>query len=123
MGKVSKVPLVEISTYQLDSAATETGMSRLSLSSEDKLVRDWFVDQARSLSCKVHFDAMGNIFAVRAGRNDGPATFMGSHMDTQPSGGRYDGVLGVLAGLEALRVLEENKVETAFPIGLVNWTK
>lgn len=123
MGKVSKTPLVETSTYQLDSAATETGMARLSLSSEDKLVRDWFVDQARSLSCKVHVDAMGNIFGVRAGRNDGPATFMGSHLDTQPSGGRYDGVLGVLAGLEALRVLEENKVETAFPVGLVNWTK
>jgi acetylornithine deacetylase/succinyl-diaminopimelate desuccinylase-like protein len=66
---------------------------------------------------------MGNIFAIRAGRNEGPATFMGSHLDTQPSGGRYDGVLGVLAGLEALRVLEDNKVSTAFPIGLVNWTK
>ncbi|OBT81977.1 hypothetical protein VE02_09317 [Pseudogymnoascus sp. 03VT05] len=104
------------------SGVNETGMSRLSLSSEDKLVRDWFVKEARSLSCKVHVDAMGNIFAIRAGRNDGPATFMGSHLDTQPSGGRYDGVLGVLAGLEALRVLENNKVTTAFPIGLVNWT-
>lgn len=66
---------------------------------------------------------MGNIFAIRTGRNDGPATLMGSHLDTQPSGGRYDGVLGVLAGLEVLRVLEDNKVSTAFPIGLVNWTK
>jgi acetylornithine deacetylase/succinyl-diaminopimelate desuccinylase-like protein len=98
-------------------------MSRLSLSSGDKLVRDWFVKQTKSLGCKVHIDAMGNIFAIRAGRNEGPATFMGSHLDTQPSGGRYDGVLGVLAGLEALRVLEDNKVSTAFPIGLVNWTK
>jgi acetylornithine deacetylase/succinyl-diaminopimelate desuccinylase-like protein len=98
-------------------------MARLALSSEDKLVRDWLVKTAKSLSCKVHVDAMGNIFAIRAGRNNGPATFMGSHLDTQPSGGRYDGVLGVLAGLEVLRVLEDNKVTTAFPIGLVNWTK
>ncbi|OBT49034.1 hypothetical protein VE00_00037 [Pseudogymnoascus sp. WSF 3629] len=105
-----------------DSAATETGMARLALSSEDKLVRDWFIKTAKSLSCKVHVDAMGNIFAIRAGRNNGPAAFMGSHLDTQPSGGRYDGVLGVLAGLEVLRVLEDNKVTTAFPIGLVNWT-
>ncbi|OBT49991.1 hypothetical protein VE04_09401, partial [Pseudogymnoascus sp. 24MN13] len=104
------------------SGVNDTGMSRLCLSSEDKLVRDWFVKQTKSLGCKVHIDAMGNIFAIRAGRNEGPATFMGSHLDTQPSGGRYDGVLGVLAGLEALRVLEDNKVSTAFPVGLVNWT-
>ncbi|KAH8585774.1 hypothetical protein B0O99DRAFT_530042 [Bisporella sp. PMI_857] len=104
------------------SASTETGMARLSLSSEDKLVRDWFVEVAKSLSCNVHIDAMGNIFAVRPGRNNGPATFIGSHLDTQPNGGRYDGILGVLAGLEILKVLEDNKVETAFPIGVVNWT-
>jgi len=48
---------------------------------------------------------------------------MGSHLDTQPRGGRYDGILGVMAGLEALRTLQENGYKTNFDIGLVNWTK
>lgn len=48
---------------------------------------------------------------------------MGSHLDTQPSGGRYDGVLGVVSGVEMLRVLEEERVETGFAVGVVNWTK
>ncbi|OMP85480.1 putative hydrolase [Diplodia seriata] len=65
---------------------------------------------------------MGNIFAVRPGLREGPATFAGSHLDTQPSGGRYDGILGVTAGVEMLKVLSENWVETEFPVGVVNWT-
>ena len=69
-------------------------------------------------------DAMGNIFAVRSGiRNDAPPTFAGSHLDTQPSGGRYDGILGVTAAVEMLKVLNENWVETEYPVGVVNWTK
>jgi acetylornithine deacetylase/succinyl-diaminopimelate desuccinylase-like protein len=98
-------------------------MSRLALSDADKEVRDWFTMTAKSLRCKTYHDAMGNIFAVRPGRNVGPATFMGSHLDTQPKGGRYDGILGVLAGIECLRVLEEQGIETNYPIGVVNWTK
>ncbi|KAF2096382.1 amidase [Rhizodiscina lignyota] len=101
----------------------ETGMSRLSLSDGDNYVRDWFVDTMRSLNCTTTIDAMGNIFAVRPGlRNDVPPTFAGSHLDTQPSGGRYDGILGVLAGMEMIRVLNDNWVETEFPVGVVNWT-
>ena len=102
-------------------------MSRLSLTPADKAVRDWFVDECRSLGCRVSVDAMGNIFAVRGGRgrdNDGcPPTVAGSHLDTQPDGGRYDGILGVVAGVEMLRVLAENGIETEFPVGVVNWTK
>ncbi|KAK0711764.1 hypothetical protein B0H67DRAFT_491385 [Lasiosphaeris hirsuta] len=101
---------------------TETGMRRLSLSDADKEARDWFVDATRALGCDISVDAMGNTFAVRPGREQGPATFAGSHLDTQPSGGRYDGILGILAGVEMLRVLQENRVETAFPVGVVNWT-
>ncbi|KAH7046746.1 hypothetical protein B0J12DRAFT_700877 [Macrophomina phaseolina] len=104
------------------SAPTETGMSRLSLSSTDKQVRDWLIETAKGLGSNVTIDAIGNIFAVRPGRLDGPATFAGSHLDTQPTGGRYDGILGVIAGVEILRVLEENSVETEFPVGVVNWT-
>ena len=50
-------------------------------------------------------------------------TFAGSHLDTQPNGGRYDGILGIMAGIEMLRVLKENRIETEFPVGVVNWTK
>ncbi|KAI1338422.1 amidase [Xylariaceae sp. FL0016] len=104
------------------SAPTETGMSRLALSDTDKQARDWFVETTKSLGCNVKVDAMGNIFAVRPGKKQGPATFAGSHLDTQPSGGRYDGILGILSGIEMLQVLEDYRLETEFPVGVVNWT-
>ena len=62
------------------------------------------------------------MFAIRKARRDGPPTCAGSHLDTQPTGGRYDGILGVCAGIELLRVLHENNVETEYPVGVVNWT-
>ena len=100
-----------------------TGMCRLTLSDADREARDWFVKTTKSLSCTTHIDKMGNIFAVRPGLdNSKPATFAGSHLDTQPTGGRFDGVLGVCAGIEMLRVLEENWIETEGPVGVVNWT-
>ncbi|KIW93457.1 uncharacterized protein Z519_06062 [Cladophialophora bantiana CBS 173.52] len=110
------------------------GLSRLTLSDEDKAARDWFISTTRSLGCKTHVDQMGNIFAIRpglssssssprsAGRVRAPATFVGSHLDSQPSGGRFDGVLGVAAGIEMLRVLEENWIETEGDVGVANWT-
>lgn len=98
-------------------------MSRLTLSDDDKKVRDWFVETTKSLGCKVTVDAMGNIFAIRPGRSDGPPTLVGSHLDTQPTGGRYDGILGVQAGIEMLKILKEHDVETEYPVGVVNWTK
>lgn len=105
-------------------AETETGMTRLALSDADKQARDWFVETTEALGCEVTVDEMGNIFAVRPGlKNDKPPTFVGSHLDTQPTGGRYDGILGVLAGIEMLKVLNENWIETEYPVGVVNWTK
>ncbi|KAL8727841.1 MAG: hypothetical protein Q9166_005787 [cf. Caloplaca sp. 2 TL-2023] len=102
----------------------ETGMSRLALSDADKEARDWFVHTTGSLGCRVTVDKMGNIFAIRPGRRNGfPPTCVGSHLDTQPTGGRYDGILGVCAGLQMLKVLHSQKVETEFPVGVVNWTK
>ncbi|KAK1821832.1 hypothetical protein LTR12_003708 [Friedmanniomyces endolithicus] len=104
-------------------ADTEIGMSRLSLSDTDKQARDWFHKTTTALGCKVHVDAMGNQFAVRPGLdNEAPPTYAGSHLDTQPTGGRYDGILGVTAAVEMLRVLNDNWVETAYPVGVVNWT-
>ncbi|OTA58810.1 amidase [Hypoxylon sp. EC38] len=104
------------------SGSTETGMSRLALSDSDKEVRDWFVTTTKRLGCNVIVDAMGNIFAVRPGKRDGWPTYIGSHLDTQPRGGRYDGILGVLAGVEVLQALNDYNVETEYPVGVVNWT-
>jgi hydantoinase/carbamoylase family amidase len=103
--------------------SNSTGMCRLTLTQEDKQVRDWLVAECKSLDCEVRVDQMGNIFAIRSGTaKDQKPIAMGSHMDTQPAGGRYDGILGVQAALEVLRILHENKVDTHCPIVLVNWT-
>lgn len=103
--------------------AEQTGLTRLTLSDHDRAARDWFAETTKSLHCDVKVDSMGNMFAVRPGlKNDVPATFVGSHLDSQPLGGRFDGVLGVVAGLEMLRVLDENHIETEGPVGVVNWT-
>ncbi|KAH7325619.1 putative hydantoin utilization protein C [Stachybotrys elegans] len=102
---------------------TETGMARLALGDDDRKVRLWFVEQVKALGCVVTVDQMGNIFAVRPGRaKHAPPIMMGSHLDTQPTGGRYDGILGVMAGLEALRTIHENGHETRGPVGVINWT-
>ena len=99
-------------------------MQRLALSDDDKKVRDWFIETMKSLRCSISVDEMGNIFAVRPGRReDVPATFIGSHLDTQPTGGRYDGILGVHAGIEALKAMDDMGLETEGGVGVVNWTK
>lgn len=99
-------------------------MSRLALSDADKQVRDWFVETTKELGCEVVVDTMGNIFAVRPGRRNYVAPiYVGSHLDTQPEGGRYDGILGVTAGVEMLKLLRDHQIETEYPIGVVNWTK
>lgn len=105
------------------SEPTETGMARLALSDTDKLARDWFVETVKSLDCSVTVDAMGNTFAVRPGRRkDVAPIFAGSHLDTQPAAGRYDGILGIHAGVEMLNLLRDHDIETEYPIGVVNWT-
>jgi acetylornithine deacetylase/succinyl-diaminopimelate desuccinylase-like protein len=99
-------------------------MARLALNDADKSIRHWFLEQAESMGCKTSVDQMGNLFAIRLGRNQStPPIMMGSHLDTQPTGGRYDGILGVNAGLEVLRVLHENDIQTENSIGVVDWTK
>lgn len=113
-----------IADQNVDSGPTDTGMQRLALSDEDKSVRDWFIQTMKDLKCNITVDEMGNIFAVRPGRrSDVPATFIGSHLDTQPTGGRYDGILGVLSGVEALKRMDEMGLETEGGVGVVNWTK
>ncbi|KAL1409225.1 hypothetical protein Q8F55_006058 [Vanrija albida] len=100
----------------------DTGMSRLTLTDADKAARDWFKAEMEGLGCTVSVDTMGNMFAVRPGTHAGAPTAMGSHLDTQPTGGRYDGILGVHAAVEAMRVVVENGVTTRYPLAVVNWT-
>lgn len=101
---------------------TETGVCRLALTDLDKEIRDWFVQETKLLGCEVKVDQVGNIFATIPGKNSGLPTAIGSHLDTQPTGGRYDGILGVLSGLEVLRTLKENNYVPNYPITLINWT-
>ncbi|KAI3127558.1 hypothetical protein CBS147330_5732 [Penicillium roqueforti] len=111
------------SAHPYGNDSTETGMARLSLTDSDKDVREWFIESAKAIGCHTYVDQMGNLFAIRPGKNkDAPPIMMGSHLDTQPTGGRYDGILGVVAGLEVLKVLEENSFETEGSIGVVDWT-
>ncbi|KAI4911262.1 uncharacterized protein J4E92_010318 [Alternaria infectoria] len=103
--------------------APSTGMCRLTLTPSDKAARDWLVSECTSLGCDIKIDQMGNIFAIRPGTATDKAPIgMGSHMDTQPAGGRYDGILGVQSALEVLRTLHENNIQTHHPIALINWT-
>jgi beta-ureidopropionase / N-carbamoyl-L-amino-acid hydrolase len=99
------------------------GIRRLTLSQEDKQVRDWFKGECKALGCAVYIDEIGNMFAVRPGRdNTLPPIAMGSHLDTQPTGGKFDGVLGVLGALEVMKTLHAAGYETHAPIAVVNWT-
>lgn len=99
------------------------GICRLSLTDLDRQVRDWFITRCEALGCTITIDRIGNIFALRKGRDDTlPPIGFGSHLDTQPTGGKFDGVLGVLAGLEILQTLEDAGYETAAPLELINWT-
>jgi N-carbamoyl-L-amino-acid hydrolase len=99
------------------------GICRLTLTDLDRQVRDWFKARCESLGCVVTVDDMGAMFARRPGqRNDIPPIAMGSHLDTQPTGGKFDGVLGVLGALEALRTMVQAGYETYAPIEVINWT-
>ena len=99
------------------------GVRRLTLSEEDRQVRDWFRKACEAAGCEVHVDALGSMFALRPGKDKTKLPVgIGSHLDTQPTGGKFDGVLGVLAGLEVLRTLNDAGIETDAPICLVNWT-
>jgi beta-ureidopropionase / N-carbamoyl-L-amino-acid hydrolase len=99
------------------------GICRLTLTDLDREVRDWFRAQCEALGCTVAVDEVGNMFAFRPGkRTDVAPIAIGSHLDTQPTGGKFDGALGVLGGLEALRTLHDLGYETNAPLMLVNWT-
>jgi len=99
------------------------GSSRLALTDADRQARDLFAEWCRDAGCAVTVDDMGNMFARRAGRDARLAPVAaGSHLDTQPHGGKFDGVYGVLAALEVLRTLAENDHRSAAPLEAVVWS-
>jgi N-carbamoyl-L-amino-acid hydrolase len=104
-------------------ATPKGGVRRLTLTDLDKQVRDWFRAACEAAGCTVSIDDMGNMFARRPGRDNSlPPIAMGSHLDTQPTGGKFDGIIGVLSGLEVVRTLNDLQIETNAPIEVVNWT-
>ncbi|MCZ6874036.1 MAG: hydantoinase/carbamoylase family amidase, partial [bacterium] len=99
------------------------GVCRLALTDEDRQGRDLFIKWAQEAGCLVEFDQMGNIIARRAGSDNSlPPVMTGSHLDSQPTGGKFDGAYGVLAGLEVIRTLNEHNIVTRHPIEVVAWT-
>jgi len=104
-------------------ATPKGGVRRLTLGPEDKQVRNWFRTACEAAGCEVYVDALGTMFALRSGRDmTKPPLGIGSHLDTQPTGGKYDGVLGTLAALEVVRTLNAAGIETEIPLCVVNWT-
>ncbi len=99
------------------------GVRRLALSDEDKAGRDLFMSWCRQAGCGMSVDQMGNIFARRAGlETDLDPVLAGSHLDTVPTGGKFDGAYGVLAALEVVETLNDHNISTTFPLEIVSWT-
>src|SRR5699024_2549468 len=99
------------------------GLTRLPLSMEDKKMRGVFVEWLKNAGLKIRIDDLGNIYGRREGyKNDLGGVMMGSHLDTQPNGGRFDGIMGVLSALEVIRTLNDYNVKTRRAIEIVNFT-
>jgi len=98
------------------------GLTRLALSDDDRRARDRVVAWMRATGLAVRVDRMGNIFGERPGTEPLPPVMVGSHLDSVPTGGRYDGQLGVLCALEAIRALDDHGVRTRHPVTLVVFT-
>jgi len=104
-------------------ATPKGGVRRLTLTDIDRQGRDYFRAQCEAAGLTVRVDEIGNMFARRPGRDPSrlPVLF-GSHLDSQPSGGKFDGALGVIAGLEVMQALNDHGIVTEAPVELINWT-
>ena len=104
-------------------ATPKGGVCRLALTDLDRAGRQLFIDWCVAAGCTISVDRVGNMFARRPGRDLArPAVMTGSHLDTQPTGGRFDGIFGVLAGLEVVRTLNDRGIATEAPIDVAVWT-
>jgi N-carbamoyl-L-amino-acid hydrolase len=119
-GRRLKATLGEMSKI---GATPRGGLHRLALSDEDQQARDLLVKWFKEIKLAVTIDEMGNIFGKRPGKSKDLAPVLsGSHLDSQPNGGRFDGTLGMMGTLEVLKTIQENDVMTERPIVIVNWT-
>ena len=122
--EIDRERFVETMKEQAEIGGTEGGgLHRLTLSDDDKRIRDWFANQMEEEDLDITVDEFGNMFGYREGTNpDAGTVLVGSHLDSQPYGGIYDGAMGVVAALELVRTLNEEGIETEHPIEIVNWT-
>jgi N-carbamoyl-L-amino-acid hydrolase len=112
-----------LTAMAVHGATPAGGCNRQALTDEDKAGRDMFTAWCEAAGCTIRIDSIGNIFARRAGRDQSlPPVITGSHLDTQPSGGKYDGIYGVLAGLEVIEALNDSNTMTQHPLEVVVWT-
>jgi N-carbamoyl-L-amino-acid hydrolase len=103
-------------------ATAKGGLNRVALTDDDRRGRDLLVRWMREAGLTVTVDQMGNIFGQRAGGDGRPPVLMGSHADSVPTGGKYDGQLGVLCALETIRTLNDRKIETRHPVAMAIFT-
>ena len=104
-------------------ATAKGGVNRQTLTDEDRRGRDLFRRWCDDAGLSVTVDQMGSMFGHRPGRDaDRPPVVLGSHLDSQPTGGKFDGALGVLAALEVIRTLNDHRIATEAPLEVVNWT-
>lgn len=111
-----------IERFSQFGATANGGVTRLSLSDEDVLARDYFCEVCKELGMTIQVDDMANIYATLPGKKECPPIVIGSHLDSVEKGGRFDGVLGILTAIEAIRTLQENEIELEIPLMLVNFT-
>src|SRR6056297_1871688 len=116
--------LISLMTEQAEIGGTDAGgLNRLALTEEDRIARDWFRNLMEEAGLDVRVDSIGNMFGRRPGTDpDASPVLLGSHLDSQPYGGRFDGPLGLLGALELVHVLEDEGIETTHPVEIVNWT-
>jgi N-carbamoyl-L-amino-acid hydrolase len=104
-------------------ATEQGGCARLALTNADSAGRQWLAEQGRAIGLSLRVDRLGNMSLLRPGADPAaPPVAIGSHLDTVPTGGRFDGAYGVLAGLEVLRALHASAARTVAPLMLINWT-
>lgn len=111
-----------IETFADFGRTDRNGVTRLSLTEEDVKVRNYFRSCCEELGMSVKMDDMGTMYATLPGVESGPPVVIGSHMDTVKKGGRFDGVLGVIAGLEVVRTLVDHGVKPKLPVTIMNFT-
>jgi N-carbamoyl-L-amino-acid hydrolase len=112
--------MADLEAFSAIGSDGQGGITRLAFTSNDQSARRLFQNKLAAVGLHVRVDAIGNVFGRRAGReNDLPPLLLGSHLDSVPNGGRFDGPLGVLSALEVLRVLEDTQIETRRPVEVV----